>query len=162
MGESPLGDDRRRSRCRSLQSALRGERLEPRSNDLDGVSSGAVGGLPQPALEPTFDVDEAALAKVAGGEVSELAPGDTRRGTLWSRSPERWRCGRILPELNGQRRSEHHANERVLPREDAGLSDRVRGRMPRKVIGDRITACWPEVSEPQNERTQNDVLNGNS
>jgi hypothetical protein len=32
--------------------------------------------LPPAALEPTFDVDEAALAKVAGGEVSELAPED--------------------------------------------------------------------------------------
>jgi hypothetical protein len=38
--------------------------------------SGAVGSLPLPALEAPFNVDEAALAEVAGGEVSELAPED--------------------------------------------------------------------------------------
>ena len=53
-----------RLRRRSLRSAL-GERLEPVGDDLDGASSGVIGGLPLTALEPTFDVDESAFAEVA-------------------------------------------------------------------------------------------------
>ncbi len=40
------------------------------------ASSTAVGGLPLAALQPSLDVDEATLTKVATSEVCELAPED--------------------------------------------------------------------------------------
>jgi hypothetical protein len=71
-----LGDEPRRLRRRSLRSALRRARLKPVGDNLDGPSSAAVGGPPLAALEPSLDVDEASLAEVRGGEVSELTPED--------------------------------------------------------------------------------------
>jgi hypothetical protein len=82
-GENPFGNEPWRSRPRSLRSTLGGERLEPIGDGLDGAPSAAVGGLPLAALEPTLAVDEASLAEVTRGEVSELTPETTSWTSAW-------------------------------------------------------------------------------